>query len=87
MIPIDYSAKNITEFLLVPYVPSCSHVPPPPPNMIINVNINKNKGVKLSYSPIEVIGKIKISKSKKQNDFMPGGTYPLLATSIKKAER
>ena len=29
MIPLDYSAKSIKEFLLVPYIPSCAHVPPP----------------------------------------------------------
>ncbi|MBY0413174.1 MAG: DUF3299 domain-containing protein, partial [Bdellovibrionales bacterium] len=30
MMPLDYEAKEVVEFLFMPYVPSCMHVPPPP---------------------------------------------------------
>jgi len=87
MIPLDYSEKNIKEFLLVPYMPSCAHVPPPPPNMIINVKVQNKSGVKPSYYPVEITGKIKIAKSEKSNPYMPDGVYSLDASSIKEAKQ
>ncbi len=35
IIPLETSAKGVTEFMLVPYVGACIHVPPPPPNQLI----------------------------------------------------
>ena len=82
MIPLDYSAKSIKEFLLVPYIPSCAHVPPPPANMIISVDL-KAKGIKPSYYPIEVIGTINIAKNVKiKDEYMPEGSYSLVAKSV-----
>ena len=35
VIPLEIGAKGVTEFMLVPYVGACIHVPPPPPNQLI----------------------------------------------------
>lgn len=86
MIPLDYSEKSIKEFLLVPYMPSCAHVPPPPENMIIKVKVEKKAGVKPSYFPVEITGIIKITKSKKTNPYMPNGVYSLSASVIKEVK-
>ena len=37
LLPLDFDGKKVTEFLLVPYVGACIHVPPPPPNQIVHV--------------------------------------------------
>ena len=38
MIPLELDAKGVTEFILVPYVGACIHVPPPPPNQLVLVD-------------------------------------------------
>jgi hypothetical protein len=35
IIPLESSKKGVTEFILVPYVGACIHVPPPPPNQLV----------------------------------------------------
>lgn len=37
IVPLDFSGVNVTDFLLVPYVGACIHVPPPPANQIVLV--------------------------------------------------
>ncbi|WP_299677691.1 DUF3299 domain-containing protein [uncultured Roseobacter sp.] len=37
IIPMELGAEGVTEFLLVPYVGACIHVPPPPPNQLVFV--------------------------------------------------
>jgi hypothetical protein len=58
LLPLEVSAAKVTEFLLVPYVGACIHVPPPPPNQIIYVKIGQNKGYKSKslYEPVWVTG-------------------------------
>ena len=87
MIPLDYSAKKIKEFLLVPYIPSCLHVPPPPGNMIINVKIDTSKNFKPSYYPIEVSGILKLLKeTNKSEPYMDSGIYTITTKLIKELE-
>ena len=38
IIPMELGANGVTEFILVPYVGACIHVPPPPPNQLGFVN-------------------------------------------------
>lgn len=84
MVPLDYSAKKISEFLLVPYMPSCMHVPPPPPNMTIHVKTKGSDGIQPSYYPVEVRGRLRLSKAKPSADPMaPSGVYLLLSTGLK----
>lgn len=35
IIPLEFGAEGVTEFVLVPYVGACIHVPPPPPNQLV----------------------------------------------------
>lgn len=64
MMPLDYSAKKISEFLLMPYVPTCMHVPTPPANQIVLVKMKKGKEVSPSFYPIEIKGNIQVEESK-----------------------
>ncbi len=56
MMPLDYDAKEIVEFLFMPYVPACMHVPPPPANQLILVHMKKGNKIKPSFYPIELKG-------------------------------
>lgn len=83
MLPLEYSKRQVKEFLLIPYFPSCYHVPPPPPNMVINVNIKSKKGAKVSYYPVTVKGKLSMAKKSKANPFMLDGAFSMKAVSVK----
>jgi len=37
VVPLDFAATEVTEFLLVPYYGACIHVPPPPANQMVYV--------------------------------------------------
>ena len=41
MIPFDFSAEGVTNFMLVPYVGACIHTPPPPANQLVVVSTEK----------------------------------------------
>ena len=59
-LPLELSDTKVTEFLLVPYIGACIHVPPPPPNQIVHVRTPKKKGYssKNLYEPVWVTGVI-----------------------------
>lgn len=65
IIPLDYDTKQrVIEFLLVPYIPSCMHVPPPPSNQMVHVKLHEGKKMKDIFYPVEAVGHLKISKAK-----------------------
>jgi hypothetical protein len=75
MMPLDFEAKEIVEFLFMPYVPSCMHVPPPPPNQLILVKMKKGTKVKSTYYPMELTGKLSVdSNSDLESSFKIEGT-------------
>ena len=54
----DDQAQQIDEFLLVPYVGACVHVPAPPPNQMVYIKAAEaveNPGI---FSPVQVKGKL-----------------------------
>ena len=63
MMPLDYEAKEVVEFLFMPYVPSCMHVPPPPANQLILVKMKKGSKIKPTFYPIELTGKLVIEEN------------------------
>jgi hypothetical protein len=63
MMPLDYESKEIVEFLFMPYVPSCMHVPPPPANQLILVKMKKGAKIKPSFYPIELVGKLSVEEN------------------------
>ncbi len=61
VVPLDFEATNVKEFLLVPFVGACIHVPPPPPNQIIYVKTAKGFDVSGSFDPVYVTGTLKVA--------------------------
>lgn len=64
MMPLDYEAKEVVEFLFMPYIPACMHVPPPPANQLVLVKMKKGTTVQPSMYPIEISGKILLDANK-----------------------
>ena len=65
IIPMEFDEqRRIKELLLVPFIPSCMHVPPPPPNQMIHVKLHEGKKIENPFFPIEAVGHLKVAQSK-----------------------
>ena len=58
LLPLDYSNKLVTEFLLVPWVGACIHTPPPPKNQIVHVILNEGYEVKSNFEAVWIVGEM-----------------------------
>lgn len=54
--PLGFEDEALTEFLLVPYLGACLHVPPPPANQIVYVSEAEGLEFNQLYTPIYVTG-------------------------------
>ena len=54
--PLGFEEEVISEFLLVPFLGACLHVPPPPANQIVYVTEAEGLELEQLYSPIYVTG-------------------------------
>ena len=61
VVPLDFEATRIKEFLLVPFVGACIHVPPPPANQIIYVKSEQGFDVQVVFDPVWVTGSLKVT--------------------------
>ena len=89
LLPLEMSDTKVKEFLLVPYIGACIHVPPPPPNQIVHVKIVQKEGyrVKTMYEPVWVSGEIAVKSMVKDLYLVDGSTgvnigYTMQATHI-----
>jgi hypothetical protein len=74
LLPLEFSEKGNTEFLLVPYVGACIHVPPPPPNQIVFVKTKKKHLVSELFTPVYVTGKLKTKAASKSLNLVDGSS-------------
>jgi uncharacterized protein len=58
VLPIEFKGKQVTEFLLVPWVGACIHTPPPPPNQIVHVKTDKPLDINGAFDAVWVTGKM-----------------------------
>lgn len=91
LLPLEFSDRKVTEFLLVPWVGACIHTPPPPPNQIVHVVLDKDNGFESRsiFEPVWVAGELSI-KATTKNLFLKDGSsdinigYRLLAEKVEK---
>ena len=89
LLPLEFSGRKATEFLLVPWVGACIHTPPPPPNQIIHVVIDNAFESRSVYEPVWVTGEMYTQASTK-NLFLKDGSddinisYKLQANHIER---
>jgi len=87
LLPLEYAEEKTTEFLLVPYVGACIHVPPPPPNQIVHVHYPQGFKPKSLYTAVQVAGKM-WARTSMRSLYLVDGTadipvgYSLDATSV-----
>lgn len=72
LLPLEFSGKEVTEFLLVPYVGACIHTPPPPPNQIVHVKPDKPVANLTVFAPIWVTGRMSTVSAKKSLSLVDG---------------
>ncbi len=59
LLPLEFSDAGVKEFLLVPYVGACIHVPSPPANQMIYVKSDKLYKFKDTFEAVTVSGTLK----------------------------
>lgn len=62
-LPLEYEGAAIQEFLLVPYVGACVHVPPPPQNQMVFVKLSEPFIVTDLFTPVWITGRVAIKKT------------------------
>jgi uncharacterized protein len=61
VVPLTFDSTRVTDFLLVPFVGACIHVPPPPANQIVYVKVEKGFDVQGTFDPVWVTGTLKVT--------------------------
>jgi uncharacterized protein len=74
LLPLEFSGKEVTEFLLVPYVGACIHTPPPPPNQIVHVKADKPVANVTVFAPVWVTGRMSTASAKKSLSLVDGSS-------------
>jgi hypothetical protein len=87
VLPLEFSGKDVTEFLLVPYVGACIHTPPPPANQIVHVKADKPVANVTVFSAVWVTGRITAVSMKKSLNLVDGAAdinvgYSLQANAV-----
>lgn len=86
-LPLEFTGRGVTEFLLVPYVGACIHSPPPPPNQMVFVRLNQSFVMQDLYAPVWVTGRMAIKPTTNQLSLVDGRAnvnagYTLAATRV-----
>lgn len=93
ILPLEMSGTKVSEFLLVPYIGACIHVPPPPPNQIVFVKTAAEKAYnsKQLFEPVWVTGVISVQSMVKDLFLVDGSAgidigYAMQANQIEPYE-
>lgn len=72
ILPLEFTGTEVTEFLLVPYVGACIHVPPPPPNQIVYVRSRDPFTSEDLYTAVWVTGRMTVASTTKSLSLVDG---------------
>ncbi len=59
--PLTFDGDKVVEFLFVPYLGACIHVPPPPANQIVYASDVKGLTADKLYDPVWLVGTLRAS--------------------------
>ena len=87
VLPLRNVGSNVQEFLLVPFVGACIHVPPPPPNQIIFVHPDRPFSTEGPFTQVWVTGRLAIEEAKRELYYVDGSAtidvgYALSAAQV-----
>jgi len=74
LLPLDFNPDGTNEFLLVPYVGACIHVPPPPPNQVVYVKSSKPYESVNLFEGVLITGKMKVQSQTRDLSFIDGSS-------------
>jgi hypothetical protein len=72
VLPLEFSEAGVKEFLLVPYIGACIHVPPPPPNQMVFVRLDESFTAQGLYRPVWVTGRMTVEDTSSALSFVDG---------------
>ncbi len=61
ILPLQFNGTKVTQFLLVPFVGACVHVPPPPANQLVLVEVPGGYATSGLWEPVSVTGVLAVS--------------------------
>jgi uncharacterized protein len=87
LLPLEFSGKQVSEFLLVPWVGACIHTPPPPPNQIVHVKPEKPVAMSGMFEAVWVTGPLTTGAITKSLSLVDGSAdidvgYSMRATRV-----
>jgi hypothetical protein len=85
LLPLDFSGKMVTEFLLVPWVGACIHTPPPPKNQIVYVKYEKGFEVHSRFTAVWITG-VMSTQATTNNLYLTDGTSDINSGYMVQAE-
>ena len=83
VLPLEYKGKQVSEFLLVPWVGACIHTPPPPPNQIVHVVPAKPFESTGMFAAVWVTGRLSAASTKRSLFMIDGSSDIDIAYSLK----
>ena len=83
VLPLEFSGKKVSEFLLVPWVGACIHTPPPEPNQIVHVKPDKAFDIRRMFDAVWVTGRIAASPTTKSVEIVDGSADVEVAYSLR----
>jgi hypothetical protein len=86
LLPLEFSGKQVSEFLLVPWVGACIHTPPPPPNQIVHVRPEKPVAMSGMFEPVWVTGMMTTGALKKSLSMVDGAADIDIGYSLRGAQ-
>ena len=89
VLPLEFSGKQVTQFLLVPWVGACIHTPPPEPNQIVFVKPDKPFEIDGMFQAVWVTGRIAATSSTQSVHIVDGAAdvdvgYALRANKVER---
>ncbi len=92
VLPLETEGTALREFLLVPYVGACIHVPPPAPNQMIHITVEQPYTSEELYEPVWVEGVLSTGKGTHSLSLVDGQSdvntgYSMRATRITPHEK
>ena len=87
LLPLEYEAEKVVEFLLVPWVGACIHTPPPAPNQIVHVRLEEAIAYPGYFKPVWVVGVLSTKASSEELYHVDGKAvvptaYSMLGASV-----
>jgi len=71
-LPLEFDGTDVKEFLLVPYIGACIHVPPPPPNQMVFVSLDRPFKPEDLFTPVWITGRLEVKRMSKALSLVDG---------------